>query len=125
MNIIHYKVDNSVGIGVTTAKNAYVPDGVRKCNPNGKSLTTAKMQTKAMETVTPEATPLTLLGQSSPKSSQGIVPTPAPKTKHPESRMEYLKGIIFLPRMYRMTDNAGQTSNINLNLSTNLRFSSF
>ena len=69
---------------ITTAKNAYVPDGVRKCNPKGKSLTTAKIQTKAMETVTPDATPLTLLGQSSPSSSHGIVPTPAPKTKHSE-----------------------------------------
>ena len=66
---------------ITTAKNAYVPDGVRKCNPKGKSLTTAKIQTKAIETVAPEATPLTLLGHSSPKSSQGMVPTPAPKTE--------------------------------------------
>ena len=39
------------------------------------------MQMKATATVTPEATPLTLLGQSSPSSSQGIVPTPAPNTE--------------------------------------------
>ena len=41
----------------------------------GKSLTTAKMEMKAMKTVTPEEIPLVLLGQSSPSRSQGIVPT--------------------------------------------------
>ena len=37
---------------------------------------------KATATVIPEATPFTLLGQSSPSSSQGIVPTPAPNTEN-------------------------------------------
>ena len=37
--------------------------------------------TKATDTVTPEAIPLTLLGHNSPSSSQGMVPTPAPNTE--------------------------------------------
>ena len=41
----------------------------------GKSLTTAKMEMKAMKTVTPEEIPFVLLGHSSPSRSQGIVPT--------------------------------------------------
>ena len=45
-------------------------------------MTTAKIMTKATETVTPEAMPLTLLGHNSPNKSQGMVPTPAPNTKH-------------------------------------------
>ena len=66
---------------LTRAKKAYVPDGVKYFSPKGNNLTTAKIQMKATATVTPEATPLTLLGQSSPSSSQGMVPTPAPNTE--------------------------------------------
>ena len=47
-------------------------------------MTTAKIMTKATETVRPEAIPLTLLGHNSPSSSQGTVPTPAPNTENTE-----------------------------------------
>ena len=48
---------------------------MRCSRERGKSLTTAKMEMKAMKTVTPEEMPLVLLGHSSPRSSQGMVPT--------------------------------------------------
>ena len=44
---------------------------------------------KATATVTPEATPFTLLGQSSPSRSQGIVPTPAPNTENSRKMLHF------------------------------------
>ena len=57
------------------ANMLYVAGGLSISRERGKSLTTAKMEMKAMKTVIPEEIPLVLLGQSSPRRSQGIVPT--------------------------------------------------
>ena len=64
----------------------------------------------ATDTVTPDATPFTLLGHSSPSSNQGIVPTPAPNTENYNIKPTLFGLTNKKPKMYRMTESAGQMS---------------